>query len=51
MSRKAKSAGVEDAVAAITIHAASLNVLVKGRMTNAEVQAASILSGHLKSGH
>jgi len=42
MSRKAKSAGVEDAVAAITIPAALLDELVKGPMTAAEVQAASM---------
>ena len=42
MSRKAKSAGVEDAVAAITIPAASLVELVKGPITAAEVQAASM---------
>ena len=42
MSRKAKSAGVDPAVAAITIPAALLDELVKGPMTAAEVQAASM---------
>ena len=42
MSRKAKSAGVDPAVAAITIPAALLDALVKGPMTAAEVQAASM---------